>query len=117
MLPRVGTHENATLHFFSGGPLGVGYVIPSSANGLAWIVIPVISGGSMGVDLPLTGRRSHLSNVSQPSRTCPKTVCILFKCGCCSYKMKNCDFISTCLSTKFVCDDMTWHKMAQVQDR
>ena len=78
-------------YFFSGGPVGVGYVIPSSANGLAWIVMPVISGGSTGVDFPLIGNRSHLSSVSHPSKTCPKTVWRLFKWGCCSYKIKNWD--------------------------
>lgn len=63
--------------------------------------MPVISGGSNGVVFwllfgalsPQTGSRSHLSSVSQPSRTWPKTVCILFKCGCCSYKIKNCDLL------------------------
>lgn len=63
-------------------------------------MMPVISGGSKGVVFwllfgafsPQTGSRSHLSSVSQPSRTWPKTVCILFKCGCCSYKIKNCDW-------------------------
>jgi hypothetical protein len=74
-------------------------VIPSSARGLAWIVMPRINGGSSGVVCwlrafalsPQTGSRSILSRTSHPSNTCPKTVCKLFKCGCCSYKMKNCD--------------------------
>jgi hypothetical protein len=34
---------------FSGGPVGVGKTIISSANGFACTVIPVITGGSIGL--------------------------------------------------------------------
>ena len=107
-------------YFFSGGPEGVGKTIPSLARGFAWIVILIISGGSKGVVFwlldcafsPQTGNLSHLSSVSHPSRTWPKTVCILSKCGCCSYKIKNCDcmyvriyvFMYMCITEVWKCD-------------
>ena len=75
---------------FSGGAVGDGKTIISSARGLACTVIPVMTGGStgrcsnffFGAVLPKTGNASILSNTSHPSSRRPNTVCKLFKCGC-----------------------------------